>query len=196
MGSVVMAPRYETEVAQVEAELAGFIDILRSENVRSYLEVGSKFGGSLWRAAKSLPLGSRIVAVDMPHGTKEWKNSSVSLADCISDLKRDGYDAHLIWGDSTTLATISAIDKLAPFDAVLIDANHTMPFVTEDWKNYAPLARIVAFHDIAWRRAPEWVGIRIDVPQFWDGIKNGYRHEEIKLCPTGKNNGIGVLWRS
>jgi hypothetical protein len=58
------------------------------------------------------------------------------------------------------------------------------------------MCRLVAFHDIAWRRAPEWVGVRIDVPEFWDSIKGDYRHEEFKFCPTGKNNGIGVLWRS
>lgn len=59
------------------------------------------------------------------------------------------------------------------------------------------MGRIVAFHDLAWRRAPEWVGTRIDVPELWASIKGSFaRTEEIILCPTGKNNGIGVLWRS
>jgi hypothetical protein len=44
-------------------------------------------------------------------------------------------------------------------------------------------------------RAPTWEGVRIDVPEFWDVIKRDFRHKEIKLCPTGKNNGIGVLWK-
>jgi hypothetical protein len=44
-------------------------------------------------------------------------------------------------------------------------------------------------------RAKEWEGVRIDVPEFWDVIKRDFRHKEIKLCPTGKNNGIGVLWK-
>ena len=65
-----------------------------------------------------------------------------------------------------------------------------------DWQNYGPLARIVAFHDIGWRREANWPGKRIAVPEVWNEIKAGYRFEEIKLCPTGKNNGIGVLWRS
>jgi hypothetical protein len=68
--------------------------------------------------------------------------------------------------------------------------------VTADWINYGPMSRnIVAFHDISWRRAPDWVGTRIDVPEFWDAIKHDYRHRELKMCPSGKNNGIGVLWK-
>lgn len=34
----------------------------------------------------------------------------------------------------------------------------------------------------------------IEVPQFWESIKGGYRHEECKL--DGPHNGIGVLWRA
>jgi hypothetical protein len=57
------------------------------------------------------------------------------------------------------------------------------------------MTRIIAFHDIAWQRAPDWVGTRIDVPEFWARVKGPARqHAELKLCPTGKNNGIGVLW--
>jgi hypothetical protein len=91
---------------------------------------------------------------------------------------------------------IEKVRALGPFDAVMLDADHRLPGVTADWINYGPMGRMVAFHDIAWRRAPEWVGTRIDVPQFWDSIKGHYRHEEFRFCPTGKNNGIGVLWRA
>jgi hypothetical protein len=56
-----------------------FAPLLVREGVTSYLEVGSKFGGSLWRAANALPKGSRIVSVDLPGGTKAWKESEASL---------------------------------------------------------------------------------------------------------------------
>jgi predicted O-methyltransferase YrrM len=186
---------YETNAAQVDAEINGLIGVFQREGVRSYLEIGSKFGGSLWRIAKALPKGSRIVSVDLPKGTKAWPESSASLKACVLRLIDEGYDARIIWGGSTDVAVIEQVRALAPFDAILIDANHTLPYVTADFANYAPMGRLIAFHDIAWRRAPEWVGVRIDVPQFWDSIKGGYRHEEFRSCPTGKNNGIGVLWR-
>lgn len=187
---------YLTNMAQDEAEIAAFCDILRAEGVGSYLEIGSKFGGSLWRAATSLPPGSRIVSVDLPAGTKAWTASRKSLLACIEELSRRGYDARVIWGSSFDAEVIEQVRALGPFDACLIDGDHRMPGVTQDFANYGPMARIVAFHDLAWKRAPEWVGTRIDVPEFWASIKGDYdRTEELILCPTGKNNGIGVLWR-
>jgi hypothetical protein len=65
-----------------------------------------------------------------------------------------------------------------------------------DWLNYGAMARIVAFHDIGYdlgdRPVPTW---KIEVPKVWNEIKQGYRHEEIKLDPTKRDNGFGILWR-
>ena len=92
--------RYLTDAAQDPAEIATFCDLLKREGVGSYLEIGSKFGGSLWRAATALPVGSLIVSVDMPGGTKAWKESEASLKACHAELQRLGYRTHAIWGDS------------------------------------------------------------------------------------------------
>lgn len=187
---------YETGIGQAEQEITAFCDLLKRENVKSYLEIGSKFGGSLWRAAQALQPKSRIVAVDLPNGTKAWKESSVSLMACIVQLNANSNDARVIWGNSIDPEVIERVRELGPYDAIFIDADHRLPGVTKDWNTYGPMGRVIGFHDIAWKRAPEWIGVRIDVPQFWNEIKGGYRHEEFKFCPTGKNNGIGVLWRS
>lgn len=184
---------YQTpKMLQVEAEIAWFIELLQRENVTRFLEVGSKFGGSLWRIGCSLPKGSRIVAVDMPMS----RETQGALELRVKQLTERGYDAHLILGDSTSPEVIEKVRELAPFAACLIDANHTLPYVTQDWINYGPMARMVAFHDIAWKRPPDWKGgYRIDVPQFWQSTKQDYRHEEVRLDKTGQDNGIGVLWR-
>lgn len=188
--------RYETDIAQAECEIAAYCEILRQNEVSLYLEIGSKFGGSLWRAATSLPVGSRIVSVDLPNGTKAWKESSESLKACVAELNQRGYRAEIVWGSSQAPDVIRKVAALGPYHAIMIDADHRMPGVTADWINYGPMStNIVAFHDIGWKRADTWVGTRIDVPEFWDSIKNDYRHQEIKTCPTGKNNGIGVLWK-
>lgn len=182
---------------QDDAEITAFASLIQREGVQSYLEIGAKFGGSFARVVNVMPYGSRAVAVDLPNGTKAWNQSSSSLTGLVGAMKsQQGRDAQIVWGDSTSPDVVEKVRKLGPFDAILIDANHTRPYLEKDWANYGPMGRIIAFHDIAWRRAPEWVGIRIDVPQFWNEIKGDYRHEEFKFCPTGKNNGIGVLWRS
>lgn len=183
-----MAAPEAPRALQVEAEIEAMAAIFVREGVRRYLEIGSKFGGSLWRVANALPKGSLVVSVDI-------NVNGQSLAETIARLRTSGYAAHLIQGDSTSPDTVQKASMFGPFDAVFIDADHRPPAVWADWNNYGKMAEIVAFHDIGWRRAPEWVGKRIDVPQIWDEIKQGYRHEEFKFCPTGKNAGIGVLWR-
>lgn len=181
---------------QDDREISALAELFKREGVKSYLEIGSKFGGSLVKVTDAMePAGARVVAVDMPKGTKAWPQSSVALTSSVQGLKQCGFDAHLVWADSQDPATVEKVRALGPFDAILIDADHRRAGVTKDWENYGPIGRLVAFHDIAWRRAPDWVGTRIDVPDFWNSIKGAYRHEEFKFCPTGKNNGIGVLWK-
>jgi predicted O-methyltransferase YrrM len=187
--------KYETEIAQCPEEIDAFADLLRNEGVTSLLEIGSKFGGSLWKLGNALPEGSRIVSVDLPNGTNAWEESRQSLQHCAAALNDRGYVTEIVWGNSTAPDVILQVERYAPFDAIFIDADHRLPGVTADWHNYGPMGTIVAFHDIAWKRQPDWKGTRIDVPEFWDSIKDSYQHREFKFCPTGKNNGIGVLWR-
>lgn len=185
-------------IMQVDAEIDALADVFRKEGVRSFLEIGSKFGGSLERLANAMPAGSRVVSVDLPRGTQAWPQSEAELKATVGRLQTKGYDTHLIWGDSTAPAVVAKVKALGPFDAVFIDANHTTPYLWKDWENYGMMGKIVAFHDIAWHRSPDWKeGVRIDVPEFWHVVKFAWKRvEEFKLCPTGKNNGIGVLWRS
>jgi predicted O-methyltransferase YrrM len=189
------ATAFKSVVLQCEAELAAFVDLLVKNDVRSYLEIGAKFGGSLWRIGTALPLGARIVAVDLPDGTDEWELSNISLRACVYQLMDYGRDAHVLWGDSTDELIVRNVRHLGPFDAMLIDGDHQLGGIMKDWENYGPQARIVAFHDIAWKNEPQDRGYRIDAPAAWDQVKANYRHVEIRLDPTGRDNGIGVLWR-
>lgn len=179
-------------VNQHPGELDEFAAVLAEENVRSYLEIGSKVGCSLHRVALALPVGSRIVSVDLPHGDR---STQPHLEACVADLRERGYDAHLILGDSQRADVKFKVDTLAPFDACLIDANHTLPFVRRDWEFYGKRARIVAFHDISYRRdqPPPKGRLPIEVPLLWREIKSDYVFMEICKCPA--DNGIGILWR-
>lgn len=190
-----MPLKCETAMLQDRLEMQQLCKIVREENVRSFLEIGSKHGGSVWEIAKSVKPGGRIVSVDLPHGDRSFKESEPHLTLCIAKLRELGYDAYLLIGDSTDPQVIEDVRRLGPFDFCFIDANHTEPYVRSDWKNYGALARIVALHDIAWLPRPEpSKKMPIEVPKVWNEIKHLYPHREIKLCP--RDNGIGVLWRS
>ena len=184
----------ETAHLQNIKELDEFVHVLKENNVKSYLEIGSKFGGAVWYVANRLPTGSKIVSVDLPHGDKSFKESQPHLEECIRELKKKGYDAHLVLGDSTNQDIINQVKALGPFDACFIDANHTLSYIKKDWENYGPMARMVAFHDIGFYRKEGLPPHKkpIEVPIFWKGIKNGYKNVEIRY--DKQDNGIGVLW--
>lgn len=171
-------------------ELRQFCNLLAREEVRSYLEIGSKYGGSLWSVSQVLAPGAKIVAVDLPWGDK---STEAPLRMCVEEITKRHPDTHLILGDSTDQKIIDKVKSLGHFDAILIDANHTEPYVRKDWENYGPLGRIVAFHDISWQPRPNAGSkLPIDVPKVWLTLKNNHRHEEIKL--DARDNGFGILW--
>lgn len=183
----------ETAFLQNLSELQMFIELLKCEKVKSYLEIGSKHGGSLWYIGKSLPSGSKVVAVDLPHGDSSFKNSQPNLQECVNALrKRMRHQVSVILGDSTSAEVIEEVKQLGPYDACFIDANHTEPYVRKDWANYGPLCRIVAFHDIGHSKPIEKERKQIEVPIVWKELKEKYRHKEIRLDKD--TNGIGVLW--
>lgn len=187
---------YKTHIAQHEREIAEFVELIQQEGITSYLEIGARYGGSLWRIGTSLPVGSRLVAIDLPQGEgTKFPKSLPHLQACVEALTDLGYDAHLILGDSTDPAIIEAARKLGPYDLCFIDALHIEKNVRSDWRHYGPMGRIVAFHDIAYEVLPHKPVKKfpIEVPKVWNEIKKDYRHIEIKYDRTF--NGIGVLWR-
>ena len=190
-----MDPKFTKFPYQDSAELDVFVNLVKEENVRSYLEIGSKYGGSFWRVVCAMPVGSVAVAVDLPGTTKlrKYPFSQPYLLQCVKDLRAKGYDAHCIIGDSTDKKVIREAQQRAPYDLCLIDGNHTVPYIRADWDNYGPMAKIVAFHDIGWEMDPRKQK-QIEVPLVWNEIKTEYRYQEIKLCSVNEN-GLGVLWR-
>lgn len=179
------------------AEHTWFCELLRRESVKSYLEIGSKWGGSLRLVAASLPPGSKIVSVDLPNGAsyEDLPKSRKALLATMKEMHKLGYDAHLILGNSRDQDTVERVRSRGPYDCVFIDADHHLPGVTADWENYGPMCRLVAFHDIGYRRPdlPPDTYKSISVPELWEKIKGSYRHEEIRL--EEQRNGIGVIWR-
>src|SRR5580765_3247540 len=100
-------------VLQHPGELKQFIAILKKEKVKSYLEIGSKYGGSLLSIGNALP-GCRMVSVDLPVGP-----SLERLKRTVDALCRDGIHTELMVGDSTNPDIVSNVALRAPFDACL-----------------------------------------------------------------------------
>lgn len=179
---------------QYQEELQGFIQLLKDEGCTSYLEVGCRYGDTLHAVGMALPVGSKLVGLDLP-GTRAGQekrgghqNSGIYLNRAVKDLCQHGRDAHVIIGNSHDERTISRAAALAPFDVVFIDGDHMADGVKQDIKNYGPMAKIVAFHDIAGNG--RWaLMIRPIFEEFAKGRK------AVKFVRDGLRRGIGVVWR-
>ena len=180
-------------ITRHEDEFERFFALLRAEGVRRYAEIGTRDGNTFFKVMMALGEGSLGVAVDMPGGPWGWPDSAAMLAKTCERLRRRGRTVETVIGDSASRPVIEAVTRFAPFDAILIDGDHSYAAAHADWVAYAPLARIVAFHDIA----PGVHGSpRIEIPRLWGEVRADpsiARVEEI----IGRNPGagIGVAWR-
>lgn len=174
---------------QNQSELAEFVDLLKAERVRSYLEIGALHGDTFHHVGMALPEGSRLVAVDLPgwkHGQPigKHKDSAIALNAAINDLRRHGRDAHAFIGDSHAAGVVEDVRIFSPFDAVLVDGDHTDLGCRADWENYGPMARIIAFHDIT--------GIPA-VRKVFHEAREGKQWREIVSGMSNKG-GFGIVW--
>jgi hypothetical protein len=179
--------------SQRQDEFKQFLRILLLEKARSYLEIGARDGDSFHAVMSALPKGSRGVAIDLPEARWGRRDSRHWLERAIADLNRRDYHCCVHFGDSAAAAAIAFAKERAPFDALLIDGDHTLDAVTKDWQNYGPMARLVAFHDIDGHDHWAEAGERLDVPELWTSLRPNYRTTEIIGSKRGM--GIGVLWR-
>jgi len=178
---------------QDETEINELAQLLQTEGITSYLEIGARYGGSFDTIMRALPVGSFGMAIDLPGGPFGDLKSKPILLAAAERLLRDGYDIDVILNDCQSPLAYRRAYRSGPFGAVTIDADHSYEAVWNDFSRYAGCARIVVIHDIA---APEHVrsrdGRTVEVPRFWREIKRGHRHAEI-VAPDSLM-GFGILW--
>lgn len=171
---------------QDHVEFDWFLNLMSRENIKSYLEIGSKYGGSLWHMSRVMSVGTKLVSVDLGH-----PECTYDLQECAVELRKKHHDVHLITGDSRDETVIAQAQILGPYDLVFIDGGHKHKCVDSDWERYGPMGRIVAFHDIG-RPVPLQPnkGWRVDVPEVWESLRDHYPSAQIK-----RKIGLGVIWK-
>ena len=186
---------------QDPAELEWFVRLTQEINVQRYLEIGSRWGDSLYAVMMNRgptvlnrysPSPAAIV-IDIPE-SPEKSDSILATLEKIS-AGNSCFTAHY-FGSSRNSDALLMAKSLAPFDLVFIDGDHTYDGVKADWHDYRRLAPIIAFHDVG---APDdWMsdGKPNGVGRFWRELKasNQFTRTEEFITP-GANMGYGVVWR-
>jgi cephalosporin hydroxylase len=70
-----------------------------------YVEIGSRYGGSLLYFGRLMPKNSKLIAIDLPNGPWGHVNSEISLKNVADTLNSDGYNVDVIFGDSKSKET-------------------------------------------------------------------------------------------
>jgi predicted O-methyltransferase YrrM len=177
---------------QIRSEFLELAKLVKEQNCRHILEIGTYRGGTLFVFSQLAAPGATVISLDF-HFTFLGKVYGALQKPLLRKFVRNGKSLFLLREDShqpSTLATIRHILQGHELDFLFIDGDHTYEGVREDFNMYSPLVRdggLIAFHDIA-----QSGGSR-EVYRLWEELKPKYDHEEF-IHHTGSGAmGIGVL---
>jgi hypothetical protein len=99
----------------------------------------------------------------------------------------------MVLGSSQSPEVLGMVDRYGPYDAILIDGDHSYAAVKSDWLMYGSLTPLTVFHDIAGEgESDKSRGIPVEVPRLWAEIKaTGVETREF-IAPDSRM-GIGVV---
>jgi hypothetical protein len=195
---------------QMRAELYALCRLLQQLDCASWLEVGCREGDAFHAVASMLPRVSRegdpratrMVAIELPE--QLWgRTGTLPMLERAADAARAlGHEVAVLALNSQDAETARRAAALGPFDAVLIDADHSYRGVRRDWALYGPLARkICCFHDIHGEgQTTTAVGpsdaprVAIEVPRLWREIVDAGVYATLEIRAPGSKMGIGVVF--
>jgi hypothetical protein len=175
-------------------EFAPFLAFLLGRELRAVVEIGADQGGTFYAWCQVATTDALIVGIDLPGG--EGGQFTENIAATMGSYKRLSQRAETILGDSHDPATKAKLERILegrPIDLLFIDGDHSYQGVKQDFEMYAPLANLVALHDVL--PHPDFPACQVD--QLWAEIKGTHRTREF-LDPEdnrgwGQWGGIGVV---
>jgi predicted O-methyltransferase YrrM len=176
---------------QIRNELLSLAAEIADIQPRNAMEIGSYLGGTLFLLCRLAHADARVISVDMYRGNLGGARKLIYHS-FVSKRQR----LAVIHGDSHGANTRSRIVRklgAAKLDFLFIDGDHSYQGVKLDFEMYSPLVRpggVIAFHDIV-AHPPE---AQCQVKEFWDEVKQRYRHKEVIDSPQQQWAGIGFLY--
>lgn len=184
--------------SQSEFELSSMVEFFKKHDVRKYLEIGARHGDTFVYVMQALDDHKYLlgIAVDLPGGLWGKSSSQEYLKKAVYELNKENIHVACFLGSSQDEAIINKIIRCGPYDAILIDGDHTYQGVSIDFENFKDFAPIICFHDIVGYNEKERVyGNAVEVPKFWAELKEGYKdqYEFFEFVDDGSTMGIGVM---
>jgi predicted O-methyltransferase YrrM len=183
---------------QVKEEFVELLKIFKELNPKYILEIGTANGGTLFCFCKLAQDDATIISIDLPKGEfgggyPEWK------IPIYQAFAKENQKLYLLRKDSHKQETLEEVKKILngnQLDFLFIDGDHSYEGVKKDFEIYSPLVKkggIIAFHDIAPKGNPEFVG---GVPTIYQEIKLNYNYKTHEIIKNLNQDdwGIGVIY--
>ena len=189
-------PGFDVDIRpiQLPGEIESLLDLAKSLEPRTVLEIGTARGGTLFLLATVASDDALLVSVDLPFG-RFGGGYAKPRRRLYRAFARRGQQVKLLQADSHERDTREAVRRMLEHRAVdllLIDGDHTYEGVQLDVRDYAPLVRdggLIVFHDIAPGDENDVGG----VPRFWQELKGRIDVDEIVEDWSQGGFGIGVV---
>ena len=160
---------------------------------KTFVEIGSRHGGSFYLLSQFCEKNAKVISIDLPESHWGARDSQKTLYKVDNMLKTEGFDSHIILGDSHKEETKEKLLEILDgnkIDLLFLDGDHRYEGVKLDWEMYSPLVEnYVGFHDIDFVKTDK---NNCDVRTLWQSLKKEYKYKEfITTYGTGilcKNN--------
>jgi hypothetical protein len=163
---------------QYPNQFSRYLKKISEYQVSSYLEIGSRWGGTFIITNEILKLKNQNIRSYACDVIKKPENL----------IEYEKYAKYKYINKSSLELSLEDVDKQV--DLILIDGFHGYDVVKEDFQNSLRLKpKLIVLHDIFSDACP-------DVVKFWNEIKNNFKHFEYidqYADVEGKYLGIGVL---
>lgn len=164
---------------------------------RMVLEIGSLYGGTLWKWIQNSERGTKIISLDLIPDNELHSMEDVLEARRLwaTWANRAGVDLVKMTGNSNEYEISKWVKTCAPFDFIFVDGGHDQKTVHTDWNLYFPMLKdggVIAFHDIAFDLENKFC---IEVGVWWRQMKEAgmFGDDVTEIIETPGWNGIGVI---
>jgi predicted O-methyltransferase YrrM len=178
-------------------ELERLLEIFRTLNPRTVLEIGSMYGGTLWHWTQNMKRNGLVVSVDTIVPNNDHRYDAVMAGRMLWTEWENATEVQItsITTDSTKPSTIEVVAWYGPFDFIFIDGGHDYNTVNSDFVNYWPMLKpggVMAFHDIAYANTNR---DGVEVGRWWRELVASGQYKTGEIIQTPDVWGIGVIYR-